>query len=446
MKNKKKAPKARVRSSAKKVPAKRRVSRKPRPLHKRLALHPVSVLFLLCLGVLLWGITFHSSADSYTVNAIVPAPVPPTPAVITSPVDQTHFTTTPVAVKGTCPENTYVNLSRNGVFSGSAICGPGQTTFEIDTDLSLGSNVLLPQVYNVTDQPGPASTPITVFLDSPPVPPPPVPPSPPTTLQVTSNDDSAFHKGSAPEVSPYVTIRGTAPPYSHIVITIHSDPIICITNADANGNWSCTLAQPLSPGEHTVNVVATTPQGQVLVFPGYQIVVSAALKPLQSVHLAPFLVTADFKYKPRISGQSFDLVMGLSGGTGPYAVTIHWGDGTQSTFARGDGSDFSAPHTYKLSRRNQQTYLVKIEAVDSTGRTAYLQVAELVHAQGSTIGLPVIGDIGANTPPLSQLKQGLWLVWPAYAVASLMVLSFWLGERQEYYNLFRHRHIRHRRA
>lgn len=398
------------------------------------------MLFLLCVGVLLVGVTFHGSADSYTVSAVVEAPLPTAPAVITDPADQMHFTSHPIAVKGTCQSNTYVKLNRNGVLSGVAICGAGQTSFEIDTDLSLGSNVLLPQIYNITDQAGPVSSPITVFLDNPPSPPASVPPSVPVVLQVTSQDGIAFRSGNIAQVSPYVTERGIAPPYSHVVVTFHSTPLTCQADADGNGNWSCKLDQALPNGQHMVQVVATTLHGQTLTFPPFYVIISAAIAPLQPVNsLPPFLVTTDFRYQAHISGQPFGLDLGLSGGTGPYAVTVDWGDGRQSTFARKDTSKFSAQHTYKLSKRNQQTYLVKINAVDSDGSTAFLEVAERVNASGSAVGLPVIGDTGINIPPISQLQQWLWLVWPAYGVVSLMVLSFWLGERQEYHNLFTHR-------
>jgi hypothetical protein len=405
----------------------------------------VTVLFLLCVGVLLGGLTFHSSADSYTLSAVVPAPLPNAPATITSPADQTHFTAEPITVTGTCPENTYVKLNRNDVFSGVAICGTGQTTYQIQTDLSLGSNILVPQVYNVTDQPGPASSPITAWYDNPVQPPAPIPPTPPVTLQVTSQDNISFHSGVVAHVSSNVTERGTAPPYSYVVVTFHSVPLTCATYADSNGNWSCTLDQALPNGTHIVAIVATTPQGRVLTFPVFHIVVLPTILALKhTVSQVPFLINYDFHYQVRTSGQSFDLPLSLSGGDGPYAVTVQWGDGTQSAFARKDGSGFLAGHTYRLSKLSQQTYLVKVEAVDVNGNKTFLQIAQFVHAQGSPIGLQVVSDIGISPPTISQFQQWLWFIWPTYGVVSVMVLSFWLGERQEYYNLFNRKRIRRR--
>jgi hypothetical protein len=57
------------------------------PWHVHIALHPMSVLALLCVGVLLVSFTLNALADSYQVTAVVPAPPLTEPAIITSPVD-----------------------------------------------------------------------------------------------------------------------------------------------------------------------------------------------------------------------------------------------------------------------------------------------------------------------------------------------------------------------
>jgi hypothetical protein len=410
----------------------------------------MSVLLLLCVGVLLIGMTLHSFADSYTVNAVVPAPLPTSPAVITSPVDQSHFTSTPITISGTCPQNTYVDLLDNNIFSGSAICNSNQTTFEINTNIFLGSNSLVAQDYNITNQPGPTSAPITVFLDNPVQPVAPIPTTPPITLQVTSQDGIPYSSGVTTKVSPYVTERGTAPPGSRVAINFNSASLTCITYADSNGNWSCTLDQALPIGINTVNVMATTPNGQILTLPAFYIRVSGAVQPLQptKVSTLPFFISSSYEYKPRISGQAFSIVFSLSGGVAPYAMTINWGDGSQSTIVRSNGSSFSLSHTYNLpTNLLQQTYLIKAQAVDSKGSTAFLQIAEIVHGKNWYPGAALTTNSGSSSnSSLPGLKQLLWLLWPTYGVVILMVLSFWLGERQEYYSLSnRRRHLKHAR-
>lgn len=140
--------------------------RRARPIHKRVLLHPVSAFMLLCIGVILSAWTYNTFADSLTVNARVNAPLPTSGAPITSPADQTRFSSTPITVIGNCPLNTYVELFRNGIFSGVANCdAPG--SYHILTDLSPGANILQPKVFNITDNQGPDTPSITVWYDPP---------------------------------------------------------------------------------------------------------------------------------------------------------------------------------------------------------------------------------------------------------------------------------------
>ena len=115
----------RKKSATRKRPAKAAAGRKEvhrsRPLHKRILLHPFSVMVLLCAGVLILGSTFHGAADSYSVTAEVHAAPPTSSALITSLVDQQHLSGRPIAVDGTCPPSTYVKLYRSASFSGEHV-------------------------------------------------------------------------------------------------------------------------------------------------------------------------------------------------------------------------------------------------------------------------------------------------------------------------------------
>lgn len=55
------------------------------------------------------------------------------------------------------------------------------------------------------------------------------------------------------------TFSGTALPFSVVTVTVNSDPIICTTTADANGNWSCTLPSDIPDGLHTITTVVENP-------------------------------------------------------------------------------------------------------------------------------------------------------------------------------------------
>lgn len=141
-----------------------------RVLPRQHTAYPALAMIVLCVGVLIGGLSHianaESGADSFAVNASLPGPPPATPATITSPVQGKHFRAAPITVSGTCPLETYIELIRNGLTGGVALCD-GSGRYSIRTDLFSGTNVLQAQAYSQTNLPGPVSAPITVFYDDP---------------------------------------------------------------------------------------------------------------------------------------------------------------------------------------------------------------------------------------------------------------------------------------
>jgi hypothetical protein len=104
------------------------------------------------------------SAGSIGLTGAVPSKPPTTGAVITSPTNGQHFTTTPITVSGTCPDGLLIEIFKNDIFGGSTFCDGGK--FSLQIDLLYGQNVLTAQVYDALNQSGPVSAPVTVFYDS----------------------------------------------------------------------------------------------------------------------------------------------------------------------------------------------------------------------------------------------------------------------------------------
>lgn len=232
--------------SARRVAKKGTASRQKSVLLRRryILKWPLIVFVLLCILVLLVGWTFQATAASpcdppatflndppnppYThctsnilnVSAKVPAPLPTEPAIITSPADGTHFTTTPITVSGTCPsDSAYVEIYDNGYFRSVAPCSAG--TFTLQIDLFPGANQLTPHVFNKTDDEGPIGNSITVYYD---VPQQPTAPSSPATHPSSPNISIApfelstdfTYKGYYIGQTVYWTFQATGgnPPYA----------------------------------------------------------------------------------------------------------------------------------------------------------------------------------------------------------------------------------------
>lgn len=115
----------------------------------------------------------------------------------------------------------------------------------------------------------------------------------------------------------------------------------------------------------------------------------------------------------------------LSGGTGPYAISIDWGDGTPpDLMSQPTAGNIDIRHTYKSAG----VYKVLIKATDANGTTAYLQ---LVGVANGKVGQSAAAGAGGNSQTV--IKEIIW--WPAAAMLPLIGATFWVGRRHELYTL-----------
>lgn len=89
------------------------------------------------------------------------------------------------------------------------------------------------------------------------------------------------------------------------------------------------------------------------------------------------VVAYDYTLQSIFVNQPFQLPVEFSGGTGPYAVSINWGDGTNDIFSRNDTESFKAAHVYK----NSGFYTATITVSDTSGDKASLQFVLLVNGE-----------------------------------------------------------------
>jgi len=106
----------------------------------------------------------------------------------------------------------------------------------------------------------------------------------------------------------------------------------------------------------------------------------------------------------------------IHGGRQPYHITWEWGDGASDTTTADGAGAASNSHTYSKSG----IYHVVIRARDASGREAVMTVLAIIN--GSSAG----GLTRPVEPPGNMV-----FIWPLLIMASLMVLSFWLGERHK---------------
>lgn len=345
--------------------------RRRRSLHKKFLMHPSFLFLLLCVGVLLVGLTMKAFAVSLTVSAKVSAPLITTPAVIqiitpkittatsrpaaaipsnvTTGVAPTQDAKTPetainviektITLTGECPKNSHLEFYKNGTLAGVAPC-IGDPTFSIELDLVPGMNAISAKVYNITGDEGPISQ----------------------TL--------------------YANYESLVPAST--------------TSAETSG----------------------------------------ALAPIKKTSkTTPLSLTTNFTNLGFYVNQEGQWKINITGGTAPYIIDIDWGNNEKTQMVQITDGDFNIKHTYTRAS-DTSGYVITIRAIDSKGSPATLQLMSIISDKGSPMAGKVDQANAKQNPSFAnKFKRWSVIAWPAYLVLGLMIISFWLGEREEYKKL-----------
>ncbi|MDQ2973340.1 MAG: PKD domain-containing protein [bacterium] len=133
-------------------------------------------------------------------------------------------------------------------------------------------------------------------------------------------------------------------------------------------------------------------------------------------------ITSNFAKRGANPGSTLTWPISISGGSGPYAISVDWGDGKAPDLrsqAFPGGVDLS--HIYD----SPGVYNIVIKVTDRDGITAFLQV------------------VGVANGPLSQSNEGgedsadttttrfkiLW--WPLVFLIPFIIVTFWLGRKAQ---------------
>jgi hypothetical protein len=142
--------------------------------------------------------------------------------------------------------------------------------------------------------------------------------------------------------------------------------------------------------------------------------------PLPSNGPSMFLIS-QYAKRGAAPGNILSWPITLSGGTGPYAISVDWGDKTDPDLISQDvPGDLNIQHTYAQSG----VYKVTVKASDSQGNTAFLQLAGV--GNGQIQQATKTSDNGIIT---NQKNKILW--WPLFLLFGLSVLAYWLGQKHQ---------------
>lgn len=190
-------------------------------------------------------------------------------------------------------------------------------------------------------------------------------------------------------------------------------------------NGSFTIQVTLFPGQNDITAIQFDDLGQASPVSGTVTVMYNV-----SVDIAgfgqPITLTSNYGRRASDPGVTLTWPLQLSGGTGPYAFSIDWGDGSKPDLkSQALTGVIDISHVY-----NQPgLYHVTVKVTDVNGVSAFLQ---LVAIANGNVTKPTTSDGGGNAKTVYVTKV-MWL--PAVVCMVLIPLSYWLGRRSELVSL-----------
>jgi len=140
------------------------------------------------------------------------------------------------------------------------------------------------------------------------------------------------------------------------------------------------------------------------------------------------LITLTSSYGRRAAPAGTELTwpLQLTGGTGPYAFSIDWGDGSSAELkSQSLAGLVTIAHTYKKAG----IFQVNIKVTDVNGVSAFLQIVAV--ASGKVDGAAAGSTNGDTSAPVKT--DVLWI--PAAVALVLLFPAFWLGRRSQVVSL-----------
>jgi hypothetical protein len=140
-------------------------------------------------------------------------------------------------------------------------------------------------------------------------------------------------------------------------------------------------------------------------------------------------VTSNYAKRGAFPGETLTWPVIISGGSGPYAVSVDWGDGSEADLSSQPfPGSFNIKHVYKAAG----VYNIVVKVVDRDGVAAFLQIVG--------IGNGPLSQSGSNSSgtPASQPVGGVRtkIVWqPSVVIIPFILSTFWLGKKYELHML-----------
>lgn len=233
--------------------------------------------------------------------------------------------------------------------------------------------------------------------------------------------------GASFSTSP-ITVNGICP--GDLLVQVYNNSVMVGAVVCNNGSFSIQVSLFAGTNELSAIVYDTLDQAG----PTSNIVTVNYTDTNFSAFGALITLTSSYGRRSAAAGSPLTWPLQLSGGTGPYAFSLDWGDGTATELkSQSLAGLVNIVHTYKKAG----IYQANIKVTDVNGVSAFLQV------------IAVSNGIVDTTPEAPNTSEGVaapTVIWIPAAVAVVLLLpAYWLGRRSQLVSL-RNKMLKERNA
>lgn len=218
--------------------------------------------------------------------------------------------------------------------------------------------------------------------------------------------------------TPIITVSGICP--TGVLVEVLDNGVMVGSTFCEDGSFSVQIA--LFPGQNEITARVLDDLGQEGPVSNTVTVTYNRPNAIFSPFTDAITLTSAFSRRAADPNATLTWPLQLSGGTGPYAFSINWGDGSElQLLSQAAPGIVNIQHIYK----NAGIYQVTIQVVDSNGVVGFLQVIAVANGDADA----AIFNVSEPADRIVIQREIVWI--PAAVVTALLIPAFWLGRRNE---------------
>lgn len=231
---------------------------------------------------------------------------------------------------------------------------------------------------------------------------------PPTTPVTISTPGSGASYGTSP-----ITVGGICT--TGLLVQVYNNGVLVGAVDCRNGSFSIQVS--LFTGQNDLTAIQYDELDQASPISNTVTVTFNSGTP-GSVFGAPITLTSSYGRRAANPGATLSWPLVLSGGTGPYAFSIDWGDGGSPELkSQALPGVVNIGHIYKQAG----LYHVTIKVTDANGQSAFLQLVAVANGQ------PKVAATDTSAKETVIVNRILWI--PALICLVLLLPTYWIGRR-----------------